>query len=80
MEQLIVQVANKQKAQMLSEILSALDFVDAVEVAISKEEQEFSLTKEYSQAEKDFFATAGLWKNRNIDAESLRKQAWGERF
>ena len=77
MEQLIVQVANKQKAKMLSEILLALDFVDSI-VSTTEKEQEFTLTKEHSQAEKDFFATAGLWKNRDINAESLRQEAWGE--
>ena len=24
----------------------------------------------------DFFASAGLWENRDIDAKELRKQAW----
>jgi len=25
----------------------------------------------------DFFASAGLWKGRDITAEELRKKAWG---
>ena len=48
MEQLIVQVADKEKAEMLCKILSALDFVSSVEVMedkaiISDNEQDFFL-------------------------------------
>lgn len=28
--------------------------------------------------EEDFFALAGIWENREITTESLRKTAWGE--
>ena len=28
--------------------------------------------------EQDFFATAGIWENRDINIDSLRKKAWGE--
>jgi hypothetical protein len=27
----------------------------------------------------DFFAMAGIWQSRNIDLDSLRRQAWPER-
>ncbi len=36
MEQLIVRVADKEKAEMLMKILSALDFVSSVEVTADK--------------------------------------------
>jgi len=68
MEQLIIQVENQAKAKMLSEILSALDFVSSVEV-IKK-------TAVKSEGKEDFFALAGLWENRNITAESVRQEAW----
>lgn len=71
MTQLIVQLDNDEKAEMLSEMLSALTFVDSVK-----------LMKEQGQVKndtEDFFSLAGLWKNRDISAESIRKEAWPER-
>jgi hypothetical protein len=70
MEQLIVRVADKEKAEMLSKILSALDFVSSVEVMEDK--------TTISNNEKDFFALAGLWENRNVTTESIRQEAWRE--
>ncbi len=70
MEQLIVQVADKEKAEMLFKILSALDFVNSVEVMKDKVAT--------SDDEQDFFSLAGLWENRNITTESIRQQAWRE--
>ncbi len=70
MEQLIIKVTNQEKARLLSEILSALDFVSSVEgiadhISESKEDQ-------------DFFAMAGLWENKNITVDSIRQKAWKE--
>jgi hypothetical protein len=39
---------------------------------------EFVKTKETTENE-DFFSMAGLWEGRDIDQESLRKQAWPQR-
>ena len=68
--QLIVRVADKEKAEMLTKILSALDFVNSVELV------EHKPTK--SDDEQDFFSLAGLWENRDITTESIRQQAWME--
>jgi hypothetical protein len=68
MEQLIIKVADKEKAQMLLSIISALDFVNSVEVIEYK--------TIVSDDEEDFFSLAGLWENRNITTESIRKEAW----
>lgn len=70
MEQLIVQVADKEKAEMLFKILSALDFVNSVEVMEDK--------ATIPDNEQDFFSLAGLWENRNVTTESIRQQAWRE--
>jgi hypothetical protein len=70
MEQLIVQVADKEKAEMLFKILSALDFVNSVEVMENK--------TNVSDNEQDFFSLAGLWENRNITTELIRQQPWRE--
>jgi hypothetical protein len=70
MEQLIVRVADKEKAEMLSKILSALDFVNSVELMEDK--------TTISNNEQDFFTLAGLWENRDVTTESIRQKAWRE--
>jgi hypothetical protein len=67
MEQLIVNIANPEKAQMLSEFLRALDFVNSVQIR----EEKLSI----SQQEEDFFQLAGLWENRDLTTESIRQEA-----
>jgi hypothetical protein len=70
MNQLIVQVMDKNKAEMLSKFLTALDFVKSVEI---QEQRETGINNE-----QDFFALAGLWKDRTVTAETIRQQAWQE--
>ncbi|NJM20550.1 MAG: hypothetical protein HC907_18490 [Richelia sp. SM1_7_0] len=74
MEQLklIVQVADKDKAEMLTKILTSLDFVKSVELVEHK--------PSISDDEQDFFSLAGLWENRDITTDSIRQQAWIENF
>lgn len=68
MQQLIIQVADKEKAEMLLKIISALDFVKSVEVVEDH--------NNIADSQQDFFDLAGMWENRNISTESIRKQAW----
>ncbi|MBE9055433.1 hypothetical protein [Sphaerospermopsis sp. LEGE 08334] len=68
MQQLIIQVADKEKAEMLLKIISALDFVNSVEVV----EDNTNIV----DSQQDFFALAGMWENRDITTESIRQQAW----
>ena len=68
MQQLIIQVADKEKAEMLLKIISALDFVNSVEVVEDN--------SNIADNQQDFFALAGMWENRNITTESIRQQAW----
>jgi len=72
MEKISVYVKDKEKAQMLSELLMALDFVEAVNTA--SEEVETASTPEGEVS--DFFALAGLWAGRDITLNSIRQQAW----
>ena len=69
MEQLIVKVTDKEKAEMLSQILTSLDFVNSVELMF-----EATITSQ----EEDFFSLAGIWENRDITIESIREEAWQE--
>jgi hypothetical protein len=71
MEQILIQVKNKEKAKILLELLGALDFVDFVKTSSTEE------TVTNSQGEpSDFFSLAGLWEGRDITLESIRQQAW----
>ena len=72
MEQIWIQVKNKEKAKMLLELLKALDFVDLVKTS-SEEDLD---TKPSQEEAHDFHALAGLWEGRDINLESIRQQAW----
>jgi hypothetical protein len=67
MNQLIITIADQEKAKMLSEMLKALDFVISVETFEDNDN---------TPQEKDFFNLAGLWENRDVSAESIRQEAW----
>ena len=73
MEQIVIQVKDKEKAQMLFELLAALDFVDSVETSQKKEAEIDSTTLDEMS---DFFSLAGLWADREISLESIRQKAW----
>lgn len=73
MEQITVQVRDKEKARMLLELLTALDFVESVQTIRSES------AVEYQEEPPDFFALAGLWQDRETNLESIRQQAWPRR-
>jgi hypothetical protein len=73
MEQIVVQVRDKEKAKMLLELLTALDFVDSVKTS-QVEEAEGDITNQ--EEEVDFFSLAGLWQDREVNLESIRHKAW----
>jgi hypothetical protein len=70
MKQLIVHISDSKKAETLSKILTALDFVNSVEIIEDK--------TTLSDNEQDFFSLAGLWEDRDITPKSIRKAAWRE--
>jgi hypothetical protein len=73
MEQIVIQINDRKKAQLLYQLIGALDFVNT----ITKVELDMPLS---SATETDFFEFAGLWANReNIDIHSLRQKAWPKR-
>ena len=73
MEKIVIQVKDKDKAKMLSELLKALDFVSQVTVD-SKDEVEISKTS--AEGTSDFFSLAGIWSDREISLEAIRQKAW----
>ncbi|GBD52544.1 hypothetical protein D3800_11825 [Microcystis aeruginosa NIES-298] len=70
MKQLIVHIRDQEKPETLSKILTALDFVDSVEII----ENQTTL----SDNEQEFFALARLWEDRDITPKSIRQTAWRE--
>ncbi|MEQ6118374.1 hypothetical protein [Reichenbachiella sp. MALMAid0571] len=66
MEKIILTIKDNSKLNFFLELIKQFDFIE-VQKSTSKKND----TKEY-----DFFASAGLWKNREIDAQELRKKAW----
>jgi hypothetical protein len=73
MEQIIIQVEDKEKAMLLLELLTALDFVSSVKTS-HKEDTEKDTT--VSEETSDFFSLAGLWEGREISLELIRQKAW----
>ncbi len=66
MEKITLTIKDKRRKDFLFELLKQLDFIE-VQKVLKKGTDEY-----------DFFASAGLWENRNIDANRLRNQAWKE--
>jgi hypothetical protein len=74
MEQIIIQVKNKQKAQALINFLKAMDFIEDVTAS------DLSTLKPKARVNnKEFFALAGLWAGRDVTLDSIRQKAWPTR-
>ena len=77
MEQLVIQVTDKEKAKLLYEILSALDFVNAI---TSTELVSNDLQPSSREQPEDFFSCAGLWADRDVTLHSIRQKAWPRHY
>jgi hypothetical protein len=73
MEQITIQVKNKQKAQALIKFLKALDFIEKVTA------REMVPLPKSQMNEQEFFALAGLWTGRDVTLNSIRQKAWPTR-
>lgn len=73
MEEIVIQVKDKQKVEWLTNLLQALDFVTSVRVTHKKHGKQMNAQQ---KTEADFFAYAGLWTNRDITITTLREKAW----
>jgi hypothetical protein len=74
MEQIIIRVRNRKKADTLLKFLQTLDYVDNISRANLPPTVGTEITAD------DFFELAGIWAGREISQESLRKQAWPARL
>lgn len=53
-----------------------IEFVEFLEFQSNQHQKENSAQED--QSTQDFFELAGIWKDRNITADAIRSQAWGE--
>lgn len=65
MEQIVLNIKDSSKLAFLMQLIRQLDFVEVE-----------TFKKKKTVAKYDFFSSAGLWANREINAKELRKQAW----
>jgi hypothetical protein len=71
MEQITIQVKDKQKARALKNFLQTLDFVETIS------SQDRRVAKEKWQGDPaTFFKLAGIWAKRDISLETIRQKAW----
>lgn len=64
MQKITLTIKDDNKVNFLMELLKQFDFI------------EINKSGEKKDDDYNFFASAGLWKNREIDAEQLRRKAW----
>lgn len=64
MQKITLTVKDDSKIQFFLELIKQFDFIEVQQSAKRKAD------------DYNFFASAGLWKNRNIDSNQLREQAW----
>ena len=74
MEQITIQIKNKQKAQALITFLKSLDFIDELKT------QNSALQSKTKMSDADFFTLAGIWSGRDINLEPIRLKAWPPRL
>ena len=68
MAQLILNIKDSSKLSFLMQLIRQLDFVEVEQVKDKK-----------TSTKNDFFSSAGLWKNRKVNALELREQAWNRK-
>jgi hypothetical protein len=66
MDTIVLNIKDQGKYLSFLQFIKQLDFIE-VETPAKKE----AVAKKY-----DFFASAGLWKGKNINTKELRTKAW----
>jgi hypothetical protein len=65
MEKMILNIKDSSKVAFITELINQFDFVEIE-----------NLSKKQLKSKGSFFNSAGMWEGRDIDGDSLRKQAW----
>jgi len=63
MQKIVLTIKDQSKLHFFLELLKQFDFIEI--------QQQKRTSKDH-----DLFASAGLWKDRNIDSQELRAKAW----
>ena len=69
MEQIVIEVSDKEKADMLFKLLNSLDFIDFVSPRVGENMK--TTTTVRGKNHLDFFSLAGLWKYRAVLSAKL---------
>jgi len=64
---IIIDVSNERKAKHLIDILKDIPYVKNIKIEHKKEKRK-----------PDFKSVFGIWKDREITIEDIRKKAWGK--
>ncbi|MFM8914538.1 MAG: hypothetical protein ACKOE6_16705 [Flammeovirgaceae bacterium] len=64
MEKIVLTIKDGKRKNFLLELLRQFDFIEVQKATEGKRDRY------------DFFASAGLWKGRDINADQLRERAW----
>ena len=81
-EQIVLTIDDQSKVDLVMELLSHFDLVRARREQLppalaTTHEQEIAPAEiPTSGSDADFWALAGIWKDRDITADQLRQQAW----
>ena len=67
MEKITLTIKDDSKLGLFLKLMKQLDFVEVDTTSIKRKCRD----EKY-----DFFASAGLWKDRDINAKELQKSAW----
>lgn len=70
MDTITLKIKNREKLDHFLAFIKDLDFVEVL-----SDNAEKKISKE-KKSKDDFFSLAGIWENRDIDAEQLRAKAW----
>lgn len=68
MERIVVEVNDETKARLLVELLNSLDFVESATILPKKH------ARKRVKASDDFFALAGIWADRTVSIDSIRRK------
>ena len=74
-EQILLTVADQSKLDLVMELLSHFDLVRAERIKV-RPVAAVETAPGPAGTEADFWALAGIWKDRDIDAKELRQRAW----
>jgi hypothetical protein len=78
MPEVVIKYKNNRTLQVLQDIAKYFDFVVADLAKSDSSKKNNSLPVTYSK-NPDVKALSGIWKNKEITLEELRKKAWGNR-